>query len=104
MFFSTGQGAACSFVMMRLFPTLSVLLSVVLTTFAADPVATAPAKPPLKTVRLLTVGNSFSQNATRDLPGLAQAAGCALIIHRADVGGSPLELHWKKAEDFERDP
>ncbi len=60
--------------------------------------------PQAKTVRLLTVGNSFSQNATRNLDALAKAAGHVLIHQPMTVGGSPLSLHWEKAEQYEKDP
>ncbi len=59
---------------------------------------------PAKTVRLLTVGNSFSQNATHYLGDLARAAGNVLVQHSAVVGGASLALHWEKAERFEKDP
>ena len=57
-----------------------------------------------KTIRLLTVGNSFSGNATRHLASLAKAGGDTLIMRAASVGGASMELHWKKAEAFEKDP
>lgn len=57
-----------------------------------------------KTVRLLTVGNSFSQNATRYLGDLAKANGDTLILQPANVGGASMELHWTKATAFEKDP
>lgn len=46
-----------------------------------------------KTVRLLTVGNSFSRNATMYLPGLVKAGGHELIHCPIVVGGASLELH-----------
>jgi hypothetical protein len=57
-----------------------------------------------KTVRLFTVGNSFSNNATKYLPELAKAGGHTLVMRTASVGGAPLALHWGKAEAFEKDP
>jgi hypothetical protein len=57
-----------------------------------------------KTVRLLTIGNSFSQDATFFLDDLAAADGNQLVLTTANVGGSPLELHWDKAELHEREP
>ena len=63
--------------------------------------AEAPAKS--RTVRLLTVGNSFSHNATHYLGDLAKAAGDTLILREDNVGGASLELHWSKAEAFEKD-
>jgi hypothetical protein len=57
-----------------------------------------------KTVRVLTVGNSFSQNATHYLGDIAKAAGDTLILHGDNVGGSRMELHWGKVQSFEKDP
>ena len=57
-----------------------------------------------KTVRLLTVGNSFSANATNFLDELAEADGNKLIHRPIVVGGSSLELHATKSQQFEREP
>lgn len=57
-----------------------------------------------KTVRLLTVGNSFSQNATRHLGSLAKASGHTLIHHPAVIGGATMAQHWEKVEQHEKDP
>ena len=57
-----------------------------------------------KTVRLLTVGNSFSQNATRQLGNLVTNAGHVLIHQPIVVGGASLELHWGRAAAHEQDP
>jgi hypothetical protein len=46
-------------------------------------------------LRLLVIGNSFSENATRYLPDLAASGGHELIIARAQKGGSSLEQHWR---------
>ena len=66
--------------------------------------AAAASPKPTKTVRLLTVGNSFSQNATRQLGHLATNAGHTLIHQPIVVGGASLELHWGRAAAFEKDP
>ena len=57
-----------------------------------------------KTVRLLTVGNSFSANATRHLDALVKAAGHTLVHQPIVVGGASLELHATKAQAHEQDP
>lgn len=57
-----------------------------------------------KTIRLLTVGNSFSANATHYLGDLAKADGDTLILRGANVGGSSFEVHWSKVRAFEKDP
>ena len=59
---------------------------------------------PARTVRLLTVGNSFSQNATRYLKDVVQGSGNVLIQHRAVIGGSSLQQHWEKSQLHEKDP
>ena len=64
---------------------------------AADP-------PPAKTVRLLTVGNSFSRNATHHLDDLAKGAGNVLVHQPIVVGGASLELHATRAAAYEKDP
>lgn len=46
-------------------------------------------------LRLLVIGNSFSENATRYLPDLAKSGGHELVIARAQKGGGSLEQHWR---------
>ena len=57
-----------------------------------------------KTVRLLTVGNSFSHNAVHYLGDLAKAGGDTLVLKEDIVGGSSMEVHWQKVQAFEKDP
>ncbi len=57
-----------------------------------------------KTVRLMTVGNSFSQNATRYLNDLVKAKGHALIHRPMAIGGASMEVHWEKAKLHDKDP
>ncbi len=83
--------------------SLSLLLLVGLqTSLSAD--ESKAAKSDAKTVKLLTVGNSFSANATRYLGDLAKARGNVLIHKPIVVGGASLELHWGRAERHETDP
>ena len=44
-------------------------------------------------VRLLTIGNSFADDATAFLPEIAQAGGKCLVVFRANSGGASLERH-----------
>jgi len=67
--------------------------------FGADEKGSAP-----KTVRLMTIGNSFSQNATRYLNQLATAGGCKLIHRPVVVGGASMELHATKALKHQANP
>lgn len=57
-----------------------------------------------KTVRILTIGNSFSRNATNHLDDLALAGGHTLIHTPIVVGGASLELHSGRAIAHAKDP
>lgn len=72
--------------------------------FTTDTRAADDAANKAKTVRLLTVGNSFSQNATRFLGNLASAGGNTLVHHQAAIGGATLAQHWEKVQQHEKDP
>jgi len=63
---------------------------------ASAPALSPEARP--KTVRLLTIGNSFSGNATRYLGDLAKAGGHVLTHQPMSVGGASMETHWTKIE------
>lgn len=56
-----------------------------------------------QTVRLLTIGNSFSANATHYLRDLAKAGGHTLIHKPIVVGGASMQLHAEKFQKFELD-
>lgn len=50
-------------------------------------------------IRILAIGNSFSDDAVEHyLFGLAKAGGYNVIIGNLYIGGAPLDLHWKNAE------
>ncbi len=55
-------------------------------------------------LRLLTIGNSFSRNATSQLRGLMTAAGVDFIHHQASLSGCSLQRHWESVEAFESAP
>lgn len=51
------------------------------------------------TLRVLAIGNSFSQDAVEQyLHELATAAGKTIIIGNMVIGGAPLSLHWDNAQ------
>lgn len=52
------------------------------------------AQEPVKTLRVLMIGNSFSQNASRYLPQMAEEAEIKLVLGRAEMGGCSLKRHW----------
>ncbi|HEY1049430.1 MAG TPA: DUF4886 domain-containing protein, partial [Prosthecobacter sp.] len=51
-----------------------------------------------KTVRILTIGNSFSRNATNHLDDLALAGGHTLIHTPLVIGGASFQVHADKAK------
>lgn len=57
-----------------------------------------------KTVRLLTIGNSFSANATHYLGDLAKAGGHTLVHQPLVIGGASFQVHAEKAQKHEADP
>lgn len=81
-----------------------VLLICVNVSQAADTQPAAANRQPGKTVRLLAIGNSFSQNATAYLPQLVESQGNTLIFGHASVGGCSLERHWGFVQKNEADP
>lgn len=85
--------------------TASRRLSLLLIITALCPVSSATAQEKqTKTVRLLTVGNSFSQNATRYLGDLVKASGHTLVHRPLVIGGASFQVHWDKAQLHEKDP
>ena len=54
-------------------------------------------------VRVLTIGNSFAQNACRYLKEIAADGGVNLEIGTANLGGCTLERHAKLAKQFGED-
>ena len=57
-----------------------------------------------RTVKLLTIGNSFSANATHYLGDLAKAGGHTLIHQPLVIGGASFQVHAEKAQKHEADP
>lgn len=87
---------------MKTKPSIFALLTVLVFAAVVPAAETAPATAG-KTVRLLTVGNSFSRNATRYLKDLATAGGHTLVHQPIVVGGASLQLHAEKAQKHEQD-
>lgn len=83
----------------RISSSLARFVMVVLTNMVWIAVVAAVDADSPQTVRLLTVGNSFSRNATWYLPDLVKAGGHKLIHRPIVVGGASLQLH---AEKFQR--
>lgn len=67
-------------------------------------VALLPVSAAARTLRLFTVGNSFSNNAVRYLPDLAKEGGHTLIIGKAVKGGCSFQQHWDAVAAGQADP
>ena len=76
--------------------------SLVLTVGAAMVAAVTMAEPPetgaKKPLKVLMIGNSFSESVMRETPKLAAASGFVLDIAQAGIGGCPLDKHWANVE------
>ncbi len=59
---------------------------------------------PVKTVRVMAIGNSFSRDALTHLPFIAEAAGHTLITANAIILGGSLEDHARALAAFDADP
>lgn len=57
-----------------------------------------------KTVRLLTIGNSFSADAMTYLEELAEAGGQKLILRQVVLGGASFTRHLEMAKAHEKSP
>ena len=59
----------------------------------------------MKTVRLLTLGNSFANDALTYLEDIAHSSGLAeFVVGRANIGGCSLERHWNLSRYTARVP
>lgn len=58
---------------------------------------------PRDTVKILTIGNSFTVNACQFLPPFVDAAGKELLIFPANLGGASFERHAKFLDSGEAD-
>ena len=55
-------------------------------------------------IKLLTIGNSFANDATAYLPAMAKAGGKDLLLFRANLGGCTFERHARHMKAFELNP
>jgi len=58
-----------------------------------------------KTIKILTIGNSFARNACQFLPEITgSVSGCEIIITTANIGGCSLEKHVNLIEKCAKNP
>lgn len=79
----------------RLLAPLTVLL-LLLSGCQAPPRVESSAAP----LTVLTIGNSFANNAAQYLGEIAEAAGREIIVGRANIGGASIERHLSEADKF----
>ena len=56
-----------------------------------------------KTLKILTIGNSFADSARRYLPQVAESANCKVEFGRANMSGCSLDRHWDSHLKSEKD-
>ncbi|MDR3710989.1 MAG: DUF4886 domain-containing protein [Capsulimonadaceae bacterium] len=83
-------------------PLLAMLLAIFCAVIASSTASAADESP--KTIRLLTIGNSFADNAAHYMSDVAAAAGYKLVLYRANIGGCSMERHWKHVQAHEANP
>jgi hypothetical protein len=49
-------------------------------------------------IKVLAIGNSFSQDAVEHLHAIAQAGSVEMTVGNLYIGGCPLSLHWENAQ------
>lgn len=82
-------------------PVIGMVLRVVAAAILLlAPLAHAADDRAAKHVRLLAIGNSFSQNATHYLPKIVEAAGDQLTFRTISIGGCPIDKHLRNAMAF----
>ncbi|MBO5724846.1 MAG: DUF4886 domain-containing protein, partial [Lentisphaeria bacterium] len=81
------------------------LFSKVLLTSLLAVLVSAGVEGAVKTLKVLSIGNSFSNSVVGDLNRIVQRdPSVKLLLKRAALGGCSLERHWKEHLKSEKDP
>jgi hypothetical protein len=84
---------------------LTCLLIILSRSLCAQSVKPAPAAAPMKQVKILAIGNSFSANSTKYLKDIVKSSGtCNLVFGHAFIGGCSLEKHLTLAYRHDENP
>ncbi len=90
---------------MKIFKSMiKVVVGVVLASCINVYAAEAEVQEDPNTLKVLSVGNSFSANAHKYLPQIAESMGKKLILRNAFIGGCSLERHVRHMKEHEADP
>ncbi|MBR1927935.1 MAG: DUF4886 domain-containing protein [Bacteroidales bacterium] len=89
---------------MKRFLLIVVAMSAAIVSLAQRPGVNFPLPQNPDTLRILAVGNSFSDDGTEYIPGLLEAAGIHnVVIARLYIGGCSLERHCREYEEGAND-
>ncbi len=55
-------------------------------------------------LKVLTIGNSFSRSLATYLPAAAQSAGCSIELENVYIGAATLKTHWDNIEKEDLNP
>ena len=77
-----------------------IVAGLVLAVFGGEAAAADAAKP----LRVLAIGNSYTQSLLPEFPKVAKAAGCALDLTVFAIGGKSLSNHWENCAAAQKDP
>lgn len=75
------------------------------TTTASTEVTTTSSttpKPPQKTIKILSIGNSFSDDATHWLGRILMDMGYSIYLGNLYIGGCSIDRHWENAQSGEK--
>lgn len=84
-------------------PTKLTVFRVIILLLCACSAMAAGEAAPRQSAKLLTIGNSFANNALTFLPEFAEAGGKELVVFRANLGGASLKKHADLVRIFESD-
>ena len=90
---------------MKIFKTLiRITTGTILALFLTTNASATEAANTNNTLKVLSVGNSFSANAHKFLPQIAKSMGKELVLRNAFIGGCSLEKHARHMKEYEQDP
>ena len=77
---------------------VGAVLSALAVSASAEVDAKANASCAATPLKVLMIGNSFTESVMRETPNLAKSEGLPLDIVQCGIGGCPLEKHWANVE------
>lgn len=92
--------------MKKFLALLTLALGFILTSGSLSAQAAEEGQPAAekKTVKILTIGNSFSDSLRRYFSAVVESADCKLVVGYLNIGGCSLERHWNNVAKEIADP